>query len=176
VSFDIEKKLTQFFSKLPWSRWYPSRVETHQFDSSLKHRFEAEGQRKRNLKDEIRPSVSDRFHDNGIWFKTTFWIIWEGTRKCIKYAESWDVFKDYKKPLTIVQSCNCHKHRGRGFHTFVVTKPLKCQLIHPPMTIMGRTLVRLPFSMSVIIEGSVIGLGAGAARAWTNEIVSCSVM
>jgi hypothetical protein len=53
--------------------------------------------------------------------------------------------------------------------TLVVTNPLKCQLIQPPMTIMGRTLVKLPFSMSVIIEGSVIGFGAGAARAYRRK-------
>ena len=52
-----------------------------------------------------------------------------------------------------------------GLITLVVTKPLKCQLIQPPITIIGNTFVRFPFSMSVIIEGSVIGLGAGVALA-----------
>lgn len=35
-----------------------------------------------------------------------------------------------------------------------MTNPEKVQLIHPPMTIMGRMFVRLPFNMSVIIDGS----------------------
>lgn len=39
----------------------------------------------------------------------------------------------------------------------LVKNPLNIQLIHPPMTIIGRTLVTLPFNMSVIILGSVIG-------------------
>lgn len=30
-----------------------------------------------------------------------------------------------------------------------MTNPEKAQLIHPPITIMGRTLVRFPFIMSV---------------------------
>jgi len=41
----------------------------------------------------------------------------------------------------------------------VVTKPEKCQLIQPPTTIMGTMLVMFPFSMSVIMLGSVMGLG-----------------
>ena len=49
-------------------------------------------------------------------------------------------------------------------HPLVVTKPEKCQLIQPPMTIMGSTLVRLPLSISVIMEGSVIGLGCATFR------------
>ena len=53
-----------------------------------------------------------------------------------------------------------------GNGTFVVTNPEKCQLIHPPMTIMGKNTVRLPFSMSVIMLGSVMGLGGAAARFW----------
>jgi hypothetical protein len=43
--------------------------------------------------------------------------------------------------------------------TLVVTKPEKCQLIQPPTTIMGTMLVMFPFSMSVIMLGSVMGLG-----------------
>ena len=49
--------------------------------------------------------------------------------------------------------------------TFVVTNPEKCQLIQPPTTIMGTMLVMLPFTMSVIMLGSVIGLG-GAFVVW----------
>lgn len=48
--------------------------------------------------------------------------------------------------------------------TFVVTKPEKCQLIHPPTTTMGTIEVRFPFSISVIMEGSIIGLGGGVLR------------
>lgn len=33
----------------------------------------------------------------------------------------------------------------------LMTNPEKAQLIHPPIRIMGRTLVRFPFIMSVII-------------------------
>lgn len=47
-----------------------------------------------------------------------------------------------------------------GNGTRVVTNPENVQLIHPPIKIMGRTLVTFPLSMSVIMEGSVIGLGA----------------
>lgn len=36
----------------------------------------------------------------------------------------------------------------------LVTKPEKAQLIHPPIMIIGSTLVRLPFIMSVTILGS----------------------
>jgi hypothetical protein len=43
--------------------------------------------------------------------------------------------------------------------TLVVTKPEKCQLIQPPTTIMGTMLVMFVLSMSVIMLGSVIGLG-----------------
>jgi len=43
--------------------------------------------------------------------------------------------------------------------TFVVTNPEKCQLIHPPTTIMGTILVMFPFTISVIMLGSVIGFG-----------------
>merc|ERR1712135_249655 len=52
------------------------------------------------------------------------------------------------------------KVSGKG--TLVVMKPLKVQLIHPPITIMGRTLVRLPLSMSIIIVGSCMGFLGGA--------------
>lgn len=39
----------------------------------------------------------------------------------------------------------------------LVTKPENVQLIHPPMTIIGKTFVKLPFTMSVMTLGSVIG-------------------
>ena len=48
----------------------------------------------------------------------------------------------------------------------LVTKPEKAQLIHPPIMIMGKTLVTLPFNMSLIALGSVIGLVAGAGLFW----------
>lgn len=38
---------------------------------------------------------------------------------------------------------------GRKKVALLVTKPEKAQLIHPPITIMGSTLVRLPFIISV---------------------------
>lgn len=38
--------------------------------------------------------------------------------------------------------------------TLLVTNPEKVQLIHPPMRIMGSTLVTLPFIMSVSMLGS----------------------
>jgi hypothetical protein len=41
------------------------------------------------------------------------------------------------------------------FH-LLVRKPEKAQLIHPPITIMGNTLVKLPFIISVIMEGSAM--------------------
>ena len=59
---------------------------------------------------------------------------------------------------------NKHEQLSTPVRTLVVTKPEKCQLIHPPMTIMGRTLVRFPLSISVIMEGSVIGLGGATFR------------
>ena len=48
-------------------------------------------------------------------------------------------------------------------HTLVVTKPEKCQLIQPPTTTMGTIEVRFPFNISVIMLGSIIGLGGGVA-------------
>jgi hypothetical protein len=50
------------------------------------------------------------------------------------------------------------------FVFILVTNPEKAQLIHPPIIIMGRTLVMFPFSISVIALESVIGLVVGAAR------------
>ena len=38
----------------------------------------------------------------------------------------------------------------------LVKNPEKAQLIQPPMMIMGKTLVTLPFNISVIMLGSVI--------------------
>ena len=46
----------------------------------------------------------------------------------------------------------------------LVTNPEKAQLIHPPMIIIGKTLVTFPLSISVIAFGSVMGLVVGAAR------------
>ena len=48
-------------------------------------------------------------------------------------------------------------------YTLVVTKPEKCQLIQPPTTTMGTIEVRFPFNISVIMLGSIIGLGGGVA-------------
>lgn len=48
---------------------------------------------------------------------------------------------------------------GQG--NLLVTKPENAQLIHPPMMSMGRTFVTFPLSISVMVLGSVIGLGAG---------------
>ena len=48
--------------------------------------------------------------------------------------------------------------------SLLVTNPENAQFIQPPIIIMGRTLVMLPFSMSFITVGSVIGLFAGAGR------------
>lgn len=41
-----------------------------------------------------------------------------------------------------------------NFFYLLVKKPENAQLIHPPITIIGNTFVTLPFSMSVIMEGS----------------------
>lgn len=41
-------------------------------------------------------------------------------------------------------------------HHLLVTNPEKVQLIQPPIRIMGRTLVTLPFIMSVNMLGSVV--------------------
>ena len=46
----------------------------------------------------------------------------------------------------------------------LVTKPENVQLIQPPIRIMGSTFVRFPFSISVIMFGSVIGFCATGAR------------
>ena len=40
-------------------------------------------------------------------------------------------------------------------HYLLVKKPENAQFIHPPMTIIGKTLVTLPFNISVIMVGSV---------------------
>lgn len=62
------------------------------------------------------------------------------------------------------------KWGGGGVSALVVTNPEKVQLIQPPMTIMGRTLRRFPFSISVIIPGSVIGLAIWAGRPWAAPL------
>ena len=41
--------------------------------------------------------------------------------------------------------------------SLLVTNPENIQLIQPPIRTMGSTLVTLPFNMSVIMVGSVIG-------------------
>lgn len=46
----------------------------------------------------------------------------------------------------------------KGLVYLLVKNPEKAQLIQPPMTIIGRTLVMLPFIMSVIIVGSDKGM------------------
>lgn len=38
----------------------------------------------------------------------------------------------------------------------LVRNPEKAQLIHPPIMIIGRTLVTFPFNISVIIVGSTV--------------------
>ena len=49
----------------------------------------------------------------------------------------------------------------RGNGTFVVTNPENIQLIHPPITTMGRTLIKLPLTRSVSIAEE---LGAAGGR------------
>lgn len=39
--------------------------------------------------------------------------------------------------------------KSRRRRSLLMTKPENAQLIHPPITIMGSTLVRFPFIMSV---------------------------
>ena len=167
----------------------PMRPKQHQ-DSSIRFLSEASAwnggstETEPKNKDKTR-FVLDRFRDSGIWFLTTFWhswnvfdMYWQNKQRLKKEAAVYySIFggvagRDEGKNLSMYSVTPVKNELSlrtsafeRLFHTFVVTKPLKCQLIQPPMTIMGRTLVRLPFSMSVIIEGSVIGLGAGAARA-----------
>ena len=82
-----------------------------------------------------------------------------------KYQEAEET-QDASSDMSSMPRCSMGlKRRVSGKGTLVVTKPEKCQLIQPPMTIMGSTLVRLPLSMSVIMDGSVMGLGGAAALA-----------
>lgn len=43
------------------------------------------------------------------------------------------------------------KRKVKGNGTFVVTKPENIQLIHPPITTIGKTLIKFPFTKSVNI-------------------------
>lgn len=53
------------------------------------------------------------------------------------------------------------KRKVNGKGTFVVTKPENIQLIHPPITIIGSTLMKLPLTRS---ESIAVELGLGGAR------------
>ena len=83
-----------------------------------------------------------------------------------------DIYSDLTWPLKEKCSPDTHVYthaylRVRGKGTLVVMNPENVQLIQPPMTIMGRTLVRFPFNMSIIMVGSCIGFFGGAVGRFT---------
>jgi len=81
-----------------------------------------------------------------------------------KYHDA-ELTQDASNEFSSIPRCNIGLKRNvNGNGTLVVRKPEKAQLIQPPMTIMGKTLVRFPFIMSVIMEGSVIGFFATTSR------------
>ena len=63
--------------------------------------------------------------------------------------------------ISSIPRCSITLNRSvSGNGTLVVTKPENVQLIQPPISSIGSTLVTLPFSMSDIAVGSVIGFDA----------------
>ena len=52
------------------------------------------------------------------------------------------------------------KMSASSYAYLLVMKPAKVQLIHPPIRIIGRTFVRVPFSIS----NAILGSGGGDRR------------
>lgn len=68
-----------------------------------------------------------------------------------KYHEA-DETQDASSDINSIPRCNIGLNLNvRGNGTLVVTNPEKCQLIQPPITIMGKTFVKLPIKQ---IHGS----------------------
>ena len=69
-----------------------------------------------------------------------------------KYHEA-DETQDASNDINSIPRCNIGLNLNvRGNGTLVVTNPEKCQLIQPPITIMGKTFVKLPKTQKIQIH------------------------